>query len=199
MRSLDAGFFDESDLRLMGIKRVGNNVKVSKVATVIGLGNIEIGDNVRIDDFTIIVANGGWVNIGSFVHIAAHCVISGANGIHLADFSGLSHGVKVYSATDDYSGISMTNPLVPEKYKKTIKGAVDIGKHAIVGAGSVVLPNTEITEGCSIGALSLVKGRLQPWSIYFGCPVKRLKSRPKEILDLEEKLRLDLSLGVGHE
>jgi galactoside O-acetyltransferase len=199
MKKLNAGFFDENDLLSMGIKRVGHNVKISKVATVIGLEDIEIGNNVRIDDFTIIIASGGWVNIGSFVHIAAHCVISGSNGITLEDFSGLSHGVKIYSASDDYTGVSMTNPLVPEKYKKTIKGAVNIGRHAIVGSGSVVLPNTEINEGCSIGALSLVKGRLQSWSVYSGCPVKRLKSRPKEILDLEEQLKSDLGFEENYE
>lgn len=189
--SLDAGFFDEHELRLMGIKKVGDNVKISKRATIVGLENIEISHNVRIDDFSLIVASPGWIKIGSYVHIAGHCVVSASNGVAFGDYSGLSHGVKIYSASDDYSGLSMTNPMVPEEYKNTIKGMVTLGKHVIVGAGSVILPGSELGIGCSVGALSLVKGRLESWGVYFGSPARRIKSRPSEITELEDKLILD--------
>ena len=58
----------------------------------------------------------------------------------------------------------------------------------IIGANSVVLPGIKIGEGASVGALSLVSKNLDEWMIYFGAPIKKLKSRKKEIiLDMEKK------------
>jgi acetyltransferase-like isoleucine patch superfamily enzyme len=98
----------------------------------------------------------------------------------------LSSGVKIYSASDDYLGRSMTNPTVPEKYKKVKIGKVILEKHVIIGSSSVILPNVTIGEGASVGALSLVKDNLEEWSVYAGSPVKKLGKRLKKPLELEK-------------
>ncbi len=108
-------------------------------------------------------------------------------GIELGDFSGLSHGVKIYSASDDYSGNALTNPTIPQEYLNLYKGRVKICKHVIIGSGTVIFPNLTIGEGCSIGANSLVNKSLEPWGIFFGSPVKRIKSRSQDLLKLERK------------
>ena len=48
--------------------KAGKNLKISSNVIFIGSKNISIGNNVRIDDFTIIVAAKGKVEIGNNVH-----------------------------------------------------------------------------------------------------------------------------------
>jgi galactoside O-acetyltransferase len=183
------GYYTEDDLKNAGFKALGKNVRIAKNNTIIGLENIVIGDNVRIDGYcAIITAGDGWLNIGSYIHIGGCCYLSAGDGIRMEDFSGLSQGVRIYSRTDDYSGKHLTNPTVPERYTGITRGTVVLGRHVIIGSGSVILPKVTIGDGSSVGALSLVTKDLDPWGVYFGCPAKRLKSRSKRLLELEAEL-----------
>lgn len=190
MDLFNSGYYNEDDLKDAGFKALGRNVRIAKNCTIIGIENIEIGNNVRIDGYCSIIASGnGWLKLGSYIHIGGYCLLSAVDGIQMDDFSGLSQGVRIYSGTDDYSGEYLTNPTVPEKYKCITRGAVILGRHVIIGSGSVVLPEVSIGEGASVGALSLVNKNLESWGVFFGCPVKRLKDRSKRLLDLEEALQ----------
>ncbi len=184
------GYFNENELKEFGIKSVGKNVLIAKNCTIIGLENISIGNDVRIDGFSTITAtSSGYLNIGSYIHIGGYCAIFAGAGVEMQDFSGLSQGVKIYSTSDNYSGTVMTNPTIPEKYTGVIRKPVYIGKHAIIGSQTIIMPGVVIAEGCAIGANSLLTKNTEEWSIYFGSPAKRLKSRNKEILKLEKELR----------
>jgi galactoside O-acetyltransferase len=183
----DHGHRTERHLRQVGFKSLGRNIRIANTCTILGVENIEIGSNVRIDGYTSIIAVGGHVRIGSYIHIAAYCNLAGGDGIEMHDFSGLSQGVKIYSRTDDYSGNSMTNPTVPAELSGPKRGAVTLGRHVIIGAGSVILPDLMIGEGAAVGALSLVTKSLDAWGVYFGSPVRRLKARSKRLLELEDE------------
>ncbi|MDA9559164.1 acyltransferase [Alphaproteobacteria bacterium] len=188
----DQGYFCSEDLKNMGFKNVGTNVKIAKNCTIIGLQNINIKNNVRIDGGVTISCEHGNLNIGNYIHIGGNCHLACAGGITLDNFSGLSQGVRVYSSTDDYSGKSLTNPTIPSTYLKTITKPVNIGKHVIIGSGSVVLPGVVIGMGSSVGALSLVTKPLNNWGVYFGIPVKKLKNRNKSLLEKEKKFMKSL-------
>lgn len=192
MNPFDPGYYDEHDLRDAGFKAVGRNVQIARNCTIIGLQNIEIGDNVRIDGYCSLIAAGqGWLSIGSYVHIGGYCMLSAGDGIRMEDFSGLSQGVRIYSRTDDYSGKYLTNPTVPEKYTGVAAGTVTLGRHVIIGSSSVILPDVSIGEGSSVGALSLVTKSLDEWGVFFGTPVRKLKNRSRALLSLEAALRQD--------
>jgi galactoside O-acetyltransferase len=183
----EIGYYDENELKLLGFKFIGYNVKIAKNCLIVGIPNISIGNNVIIDSFCSIIASGnGCLKIGSYVHIASFCHLLASEGIELKDFCGLSQGVKIYSKTDDYSGNSLTNPTIPNAYKSTKKGKVTINEHAIIGAGCVILPNVIIGDGVSVGALSLVGSNLEAWTIYYGNPLKKLTKRSKALLQKKE-------------
>ncbi len=93
---------------------------------------IEIGNNVRIDDFCIL---SGTIKIGNYVHISAFVGLFGTEGITIGDYVAVSSKVSVFTVNDDYTGESMTNPMVPERYRRPTTGPVAIGTHAIIGAG----------------------------------------------------------------
>lgn len=185
--NLGGQYFTEDELRAAGFHKLGKNVKVHNRASIYGVENISIGDNVRIDDFAVIIATGG-LEIGSYVQICNFCFLGAKHGIVLEDFVTLAPGVKMFTASDDYSGEKLANPTVPNKFTGGKSGQVEIKKYSIIGAGSVVLPGCILGEGVSIGALSLVKNNLEPWGIYAGIPVKRLKERKKDLLIMEQQL-----------
>ncbi len=178
-------FYSQEELKEIGFKKVGNNVLISKKASIYSPEKIEIGNNVRIDDFCIVSGN---ILLGNYIHIAASSLLYGSEkGIIMEDFTTLSSKVSVYAISDDYSGNSLTNPMIPDKYKKLDKGPVILRKHVIIGSGTVILPNLIIGEGTAVGALSLVKKNLEEWSIYAGNPIKKIKDRSKKLLELEEQ------------
>ena len=177
-------YLDHQHLMAMGFKRLGVNVKISDKASIYDADRMEIGDHSRIDDFCVI---SGSLIVGRYCHITPMCLIAGgAPGINFSDFCTLAYGVKIFAQSDDYSGCTMTNSLIPKKYKREIFASVTIGRHAIIGAGSVVFPGADIAEGCAIGAMTLVTRPTEPWGVYVGIPAYRLKSRRQDLLELEK-------------
>lgn len=148
-------------------------------------GEAFVGKDTRIDDFLVISLGDEKSVIGAFVHIAPFCLISGKNGFIIGDFSGLSAGVKIYTASADYSGRAISHPPTPKAFRRPQEGPVIIGRHCILGANTVVLPGVTIPDGVAVGANSLVNETLDPWMIYAGNPVKAIGERLKGCLEKE--------------
>jgi galactoside O-acetyltransferase len=111
----------------------------------------------------------------------------------MADFSGLSSRVSVYSSNDDYSGSTLTNPTVPKAFSGVVEAGVFLGKHVIIGSGSVIVPGVTLQEGAAVGALSLVTRDCESFSVYSGIPAKKIKPRKRDVLELERRLRSQAS------
>ena len=183
-----AGFYYTSNqLREFGFKSVGKNVAIHSRASIYCPENIELADNIRIDDYSVIIASGP-LKIGSYISIPNFCFIGSRSGITLQDFSTLAPGVKLFSASDDYSGNFLTNVTVPSEMTGCFSAPIEIGKHVIIGTNSVILPGVKIGDGCAIGAFSMVKESLEPWGVYAGIPVKRLYERMNKVLYFESKI-----------
>lgn len=189
MNPFDPGYFETEALRGFGFAHVGPNCRVARNCTIIGLARIHLAGDLRIDGpTTIVVGPSATLRIGRFVHLGGGCHISAAADVSLGDFAGLSQGVRIYAATDDYSGRSLTNPMVPAALKAVRAQPVHIGRHVIIGAGSVVLPGSDIGEGCAVGALSLVNRPLPAWGIHAGTPVRLIGPRAQDLLRGEDEL-----------
>lgn len=177
-------YLSDAYLKTMGFKYLGKNVKISDKAAIYNCDQIEIDDNSRIDDFCVL---SGKITIGKNVHFAPMSLVAGGEkGIIFEDFSGLAYHTQVFTQSDDYSGMTLTNPTIPTQFKKETKKEIYIGKHVIIGAGSIIFPGVNIAEGCSVGALTLVTKSTEAWGIYLGNPAKRIKERKKDLLKLEE-------------
>ncbi len=180
---METSFYSETELQEIGFKHIGTNVLISRKASIYSAHLIEMGNHVRIDDFCIL---SGSITMGSYIHISAYTALYGANGIVINDFATISGRVLIYSQNDDYSGKFMTNPMVPSEFTNVQGGKVCIEKHAIIGAGSVILPNITIKEGACVGAMSLLKSDAEAWMIYTGVPAKLKGQRGSGILTLEQ-------------
>lgn len=178
-------FYPEDELNQLGLKDCGRNVLISRKTSIYGAENIKVGNNVRIDDFCILSGN---IVIGDFVHIAAYTALYGGDkGIIIDDYAGLSSRISVYSQNDDYSGETMTNPMIPNEYRNVTSEKVIISKHAIIGSGCIILPGVTLKEGSAFAALSLINRDANQWSVNAGIPFKEIKKRSRNLLDLEKK------------
>ena len=183
-------WLSRKSLKEKGFLYLGENVLISDKASIYNAEEISIGDNSRIDDFCVI---SGKVKIGRNVHIAVYCNVAGGElGIEFGDFSGLAYKCNVFSQSDDYTGLALTNPTVPDEYKFETKNKVTIGRHCIVGANSVIFPGIHMREGSSLGAMSMLTKDTEEWGIYFGIPAKKIRNRKKDLLKFEEKYLLSL-------
>lgn len=181
---MDNLFFDRKDL-----KRCGVNVIIGKTVRIRYPELVEIGDNCIIDDFC-------YISTPLVLHDNAHIssgskIIGGRNSyVEMGEFSTLAPNVVLSAGSDDYvSGIA--TPMVPLEFKgNAVIGKIVIGRHCVVGAGSVVLPDVILHDGACLGALSLAKEDLQEYTLSAGIPSKHVKNRNKEeILRLEQSFK----------
>jgi galactoside O-acetyltransferase len=179
---VDNIFFDIRDL-----KYLGKNVIIGKTARIRYPELVSIGDNCIIDDFCYISTA---VDLKSNVHISAGTkMIGGKNSfISFDKFSTTAPNVVLSAGSDDYMD-GMATPMVPLEYKASaVIGTIKIGRHCIIGSGSVVLPNINIYQGACAGALSLINRDLEEWTLYAGIPAKKIRMRNKQnILELERR------------
>ena len=87
MMESKSSFYSEIELKELGLKRCGYNVKISRYARLYSPQSISIGNNVRIDDFCILSGN---ITLGNNIHISAFVALYGAEGIEFEDYTGIS-------------------------------------------------------------------------------------------------------------
>jgi galactoside O-acetyltransferase len=76
--------------------------------------------------------------------------------------------------------------MVPCQYTDVTHADVFLGKHVIVGSGSVILPGVTLEDGVAVGSLSLVPKDCRAFGIYAGSPAKFIKDRKRDLLELEK-------------
>lgn len=189
-----SNFLSREELKSLGLKEFGEDVLIGRYAILYSPEKLSLGNHVRIDDFTIV---SGKVTLKNYIHISQFCGLYGGDeGILMEDFSGLSSKCSIYAVSDDYTGASMTNPMVPAKYKPgSVSKPVRIEKHAIIGCNSVVLPGVTVAEGTAVGSMSLCNKSTEAWAMYVGIPAKKKGERRRDILELEKQFQEDTVNG----
>lgn len=178
---VQTSFYSEQELADLGLKSFGKKVLISRKTSIYSPEKIIVGDNVRVDDFCIL---SGEITLGNNIHISAYCALYGAMGIEFKDNSGCSARTTIYSAMDDFSGDYLIGPMHSEEFTHVTGGKVTVGEYVQLGAHCLVFPNLTIHTGAVVGALSLVTKDIKEWTINVGVPVKLLKYRNRNLLNL---------------
>ena len=148
-------FFNLSDL-----KYVGKNVIIGKTVRIRQPENVIIGDNTIIDDFTYISCGKGKLIMGNY--------------------STISNGSSVHCASSDYKKCSLDLPSVSENQQFGGEVSdINISDFVVVGAHSCILPGSNIPEGSTYGAYTLIKptSKLLPYHLYVGNNCRDLGER----------------------
>lgn len=182
--------FEVVDGRVIGGVEVllGFDAEVDDGVRFVGFGTVRIGPYSRVDTDVVLSVGPSGVDVGRNCHIGVGSVIlASSRGFFMDDFAGISVGVKVFTSSDDYSGKALTNPTVPERFRQLDVGTVEIGKHGIVGANSVLLPGVRVGDYSAVGALSVIRRSIPPGLVVAGNPVRIVQRRDSRNLGLLEK------------
>ena len=191
----NGAFLSREELERIGFANLGQNVLVSRKASIYSPELISLADHVRVDDFCCL---SGLITLGRNTHVTPYCLLAGGTeGILSGEFCTFAYRVSVFSQSDDYLGSSMVNSTISPRFKLEKKAQIFICDHVIVGASSVVMPGVCLAEGTSIGAFSLIIKSTEPWGVYYGIPAIRQKERSKNILKLANDYRIQTNLELN--
>jgi acetyltransferase-like isoleucine patch superfamily enzyme len=181
-------FLNDTQVLSIGFKSVGSNPLISSFATFYAAHEISIGDNVRIDDFTCLSGN---IHIGDHVHIGTHSHLAGGElGITIGDFSGFASGVIIFTRSDDYSGLALSNPTIPKEFRLITEQPILIGRHVKAGVRSIFLPGSRIGDGCAFQMNSVISGETKTFHFYAGDPATEMGVLSKRLLEEEKRFWL---------
>ena len=153
-------------------KYCGEQVFIGENTIFTNPENVLINDRVRIDPFCLITAS---LFVGSNSHICSHVVLGGGvrQSITLEGWNFIGYGSKLFTASEDYSG--EFGPVCEFwGNNKTFRGDITFNLYSGVASDVMVFPRVNLPHGCAIGAKSLVRKSLclNPWSVYYGDPLK---------------------------
>jgi acetyltransferase-like isoleucine patch superfamily enzyme len=125
----------------------------------------EIGDHTYGTPTVAEAEHGGHLRIGKYCSIAGSVTIVLAN--HRAN-AGSTYPFAALRAIWSGAGDSLRDHEA---------GNVDIGSDVWLGINVCILPGTTIGDGCIIGAGSVVRGSVSPYSVVIGNPAQVIRSR----------------------
>lgn len=124
-----------------------------KIKPAGGSGAVSIGADCAINSGTVMYTGNG-IAIGDAVLIAANCTLAPTN-----------------------HAFGDTTKRIRDQGFQPSRGGIVIGDDVWLGANVVVLDGAVIGQGCVVAAGSVVRGELEPFSIYAGVPAKRVGAR----------------------
>lgn len=137
-----------------------------------GRGPIEIGDRFTTRCGVVVDAQSGHIKIGNDVSLNDYSILLGHGGISIGDSVRIAAHVVVAAFEHNYE-----DPTTPIREQSIRKETVVIGDDVWIGAGAKVLAGSNIARGTVIGANSVVKGATEPYGVYVGAPARLVKTR----------------------
>lgn len=134
-------------------------------------GTIEVGDNTFINGGTSLISR-SHIKIGNYVTIAWGCTLYDHNS-HSLDYKERQKDIE--RQNDDYRN---GRSFIDSKDWSVVKSKQIVIKDNVwIGFDSVILAGVTVGEGAIIGARSVVRQDVEPWTVVAGNPailIKRL-------------------------
>ena len=142
-------------------------------ASILSFSGAKIGHNVRVYSCTFINLKEGFRHlvIGDDVHIGTGCLIDLEGEVNIGKGSTISPRVTIISHTD--AGSAHGSPIA-NLYPPSCSG-ISIGEFSWIGACSTLLDGAVVGDRTIVGAMSLVRGRLENSKLYVGIPARPIK------------------------
>lgn len=137
---------------------------------------VTVGEGSVIDSFVKVKPAGGNgdVTIGKDVIINSGCVLYTGNGITIGDHVRIAANCTLAPANHEYAA---KDQLIRDQRFRPSKGGILIEDDVWIGAGCVILDGAVLRRGCVIGAMSLVRGEVEAYSIQAGNPLQKVGKR----------------------
>lgn len=153
------------------IKREGS-VYIGKGCSLKGKKKIHLATHVTIRP-SVQIWSGGTVKIGKGSEIGERCRISIANSLEIGEKVLLSPNVYITDCDHEYRNpnISVMDQGIVQKGQK-----VSIGDGSYIGINSVIVGNVNIGKHCVIGANSVVTKDVPEYCVAVGSPARVIKN-----------------------
>jgi acetyltransferase-like isoleucine patch superfamily enzyme len=141
--------------------------------------NIQIAKSAKIESYRDIRCKSGSITIGENVYINGKCIISAVNGtIEIGDDVIIGPGTIIIPSHHNFERIDL-----PINLQGGVDKPIKIEKDVWIGAHCTILGGTKIGAHSVIGAHSLVKGIIPPYSVAYGVPCRVKKNRKQEAIN----------------
>ena len=135
----------------LGLKSVGEDVRISNLAVISRPELVSMGSHIAIDMWTYISTQ---MEMGDYIHIAPGVTILGGAPalLKMGNFTNIGSGGRIVCATDDFEQ-GLISPVVPVKYRTIINETIVFEDFATLGVNCSVLPGVTLREGTIVGAV----------------------------------------------
>lgn len=136
--------------------------------------NMVFGDHISVGSYNFFSANGGFIEVGSFVSFNRNVHVNASVGgkIKIEDFCLIGPNVVMRTANHNYEDLN-----TPIRKQGHLTGDIHLEKNVWIGSNVVILKNVRIGEGSIIAAGSIVTKSIPPFVIAGGIPAKVIKKR----------------------
>ena len=160
-------------------------IEIAATARVSPLADIEdsvrgsrivVGAHSSIDSFVKVKPAGGSgdLTIGEHSVVNAGCVLYTGHGIRIGDHVAIAANTTLAPVNHAFAGRSRR---IDEQGFLPGKGGIVIEDDVWIGANCVLLDGAVLRRGAVIGAGSLVRGEVAPYTVNAGNPLVRLGER----------------------
>ncbi|CCG07800.1 acyltransferase [Pararhodospirillum photometricum] len=137
---------------------------------------IVVGPHSVIDSFVKIKPAGGPGDlvIGAHTVINSGCVLYTGNGLTIGDYVAVAANCTFAPVNHAFADAGR---LIREQGFLPSRGGIVVEDDVWLGANCVLLDGAVLHQGCVVGAGSVVRGELEPYTIYGGTPLRILGRR----------------------
>lgn len=170
------GFFIRACYYKTKLGFMGRNVFIDQNCSIFGVRNVFVGDGTHIDRNVTIICASGKLEIGKHVHIANDVTINAKPWVIIGDYTAVAAGAKIYGSTNKATAKSLS-PMSPLSMQNVVEVGIYIGRNALVGINTIVLPGARIGDYACVGGNSYVDKEIPERTIAIGSPAKVIRER----------------------
>ncbi|MBM3118456.1 MAG: gamma carbonic anhydrase family protein [Chloroflexi bacterium] len=131
--------------------KIAPSAFVSEAAYIVG--DVEIGENSSIWPGAVLRADFGKITVGNNTSIEDNCVVHGGTDVVIGNNTFIGHGAVVHCR------MVGNNVLIGNN--ATVLDGAEVGDFCVIGAGSVVAPETKIPDrSLAMGVPARIKRQL---------------------------------------
>lgn len=152
------------------------NARFGTALTIIGLGNISLGNDCRIGRGVFLTAANGRLVLEDQVAISPNANIGADDGeITIGRQVAIGPGTVIRAANHRFDRSDL--PIMAQGH---CRGKVIIEEDVWIGANCVITPDVRIGRGAIVGAGAVVTRNVAPFAIVAGVPARVIGARGQE-------------------